>query len=79
MKGLWSGEEVDYEGEYWQVHNAKVAITPVQKPHPPIWIAAQSRRAPRRADATGDACVLGPQPAWEDIRYLARMYWDALE
>ena len=79
MKRLWSGEEVDFDGEYWQVHNAKVAITPVQKPHPPIWIAAQSRRAARRAAAMGDACVLGPQPAWEDIRYLARMYWDAVE
>ena len=79
MKLLWSGEEVNFEGQYWQVHNAKMAITPLQKPHPPVWIAAQSRRAARRAAVMGDACLLGPQPGWEDIRYLAQMYWNAVE
>ena len=79
MKLLWSGEEVNFEGRFWQVHNARVAITPLQKPHPPVWIAAQSRRAARRAAVMADACLLGPQPSWEDIRYLARMYWDAVE
>ena len=79
MKLLWSGEEVNFEGRYWQVHNARVAITPVQKPNPPIWIAAQSRRAARRAAELGDGCLLGPQPSWDDFRYLSGMYWNAKE
>lgn len=74
MKLLWSGDEVNFEGQFWQVHNARVAITPVQKPNPPFWIAAQSRRAARRAATVGDGCLLGPQPSWTDIRYLAGMY-----
>ncbi|MCH8225276.1 MAG: LLM class flavin-dependent oxidoreductase, partial [Chloroflexi bacterium] len=79
MKLLWSGEEVNFEGRYWQVHNARVAITPVQKPNPPIWIAAQSRRAARRAAELGDGCLLGSQPSWDDFRYLSGMYWNAKE
>jgi alkanesulfonate monooxygenase SsuD/methylene tetrahydromethanopterin reductase-like flavin-dependent oxidoreductase (luciferase family) len=79
MKRLWSGEEVTFEGQHWQVHNARVAITPVQKPHPPVWIAAQSRRAARRAAVMGDACLLGPQPGWDAIRFLSHVYWQALE
>ena len=79
MKLLWSGEEVNYDGRHWQVHDARLALTPVQKPHPPIWIAAQSRGAVRRAAALADRVILGPQPGWKDISALTRQYKDALE
>ena len=78
MKRLWSGEEVTFEGRHWQVHDAKLAFTPVQKPHPPIWIAAQSTGAARRAAAMGDACLIGPQPSWEDFSFLATTYREAV-
>lgn len=79
MKLLWSGEEVNFEGQYWQIHHARVAVRPVQQPHPPVWIAAQSRGAARRAATLGDGCLLGPQPGWDAIRYLANAYWHAVE
>ena len=79
MKMLWTGEEVSFEGKYWQVHDAKVALTPVQQPHPPIWIAAQSRRATHRAAILGDACLLGPQQGWKDVSFLAGIYHQALK
>ncbi len=78
MQQLWTGEEVTFEGKHWQVHEARMTITPVQKPHPPIWIAAQSAGAARRAAAMGDACLIGPQPSWEDFRFLAGKYQQAL-
>jgi len=74
MKRLWSGEEVTFNGKHWQVNQAKMAFTPVQKPHPPIWMAAQSTGAIRRAASLGDACLIGPQPSWEDFRFLAKSY-----
>jgi alkanesulfonate monooxygenase SsuD/methylene tetrahydromethanopterin reductase-like flavin-dependent oxidoreductase (luciferase family) len=77
MKQLWSGEQVDFDGKYWHVH-ARMAVTPVQTPHPPVWIASQSRRATRRAAATADAVILGPQPSWKDVDHLAGIYKDAL-
>ena len=78
MKRLWTGEEVTFEGSHWQVREAKMAFTPVQKPHPPIWIAAQSTGAVRRAAAIGDACLIGPQPSWEDFSFLAATYREAV-
>ena len=79
MKLLWSGEEVNFDGRHWTVHDARLALTPVQQPHPPIWIAAQSRGAVRRAAALGDRVLLGPQPGWADISLLTRQYKEALE
>ncbi len=79
MKLLWSGETVNYDGKHWQVHDAKLALTPVQEPHPPIWIAAQSRGAVRRAAALADGVILGPQPGWKDISVLTRQSKEALE
>ena len=78
MKQLWTGEEVTHEGRHWTVHNGQLGITPVQKPHPPIWLAAQSRGAVRRSASIADACLLGPQPNWSDIDRLSAMYWEAI-
>ncbi|MCH8280562.1 MAG: LLM class flavin-dependent oxidoreductase [Chloroflexi bacterium] len=78
MKQLWTGEEVTFEGKHWQVHEARLALTPVQKPHPPIWIAAQSTGAVRRAARIADACLLGPQPSWADFHSLATQYNEAV-
>jgi probable F420-dependent oxidoreductase len=46
---LWTGEEVTYHGRHYTVENARLAHTPVQKPHPPIWIGGESLPALRRA------------------------------
>ncbi len=79
MKLIWSGEEVNFDGQYWQLHNSRASVTPVQQPHPPVWIAAQSKQAVNRAAKTGDGLLLGPQPAWDGIQTLAESYWEALE
>ena len=78
MKRLWTGEEVTFEGSHWRVREAKMAFTTVQKPHPPIWMAAQSTGAVRRAAVMGDACLIGPQPSWKDFSFLAATYREAV-
>jgi alkanesulfonate monooxygenase SsuD/methylene tetrahydromethanopterin reductase-like flavin-dependent oxidoreductase (luciferase family) len=35
----WSQEEFSYEGKIYKHHNVTVLPRPVQKPHPPIWVA----------------------------------------
>ena len=76
MKRLWSGEEVDHEGRYWQLHGAKMGFATVQQPHPPIWIACQSDGAVRRAGRIADACYLAPQVGFDDIPALVVAYRD---
>jgi alkanesulfonate monooxygenase SsuD/methylene tetrahydromethanopterin reductase-like flavin-dependent oxidoreductase (luciferase family) len=74
MKRLWSGEEVTFEGRYWKVHHARMGVRPVQQPHPPIWMACQSRGAVQRAARLADACYLAPQVGFQDLKLLADFY-----
>jgi len=40
VPAVWTSEEFSWEGKYWQVPARKVLPKPLQKPHPPIWVAA---------------------------------------
>jgi alkanesulfonate monooxygenase SsuD/methylene tetrahydromethanopterin reductase-like flavin-dependent oxidoreductase (luciferase family) len=40
IDGLLSTENFSYDGEFWQVNDLTLAPRPVQKPRPPIYIAA---------------------------------------
>ncbi|MCE2469922.1 MAG: LLM class flavin-dependent oxidoreductase [Dehalococcoidia bacterium] len=76
MKQLWQGEAVNHAGEHWRLDGARMGFTPVQKPHPPIWIACQSDGAVRRAARIADACYLAPQIGFADVPALAAAYRD---
>jgi len=36
---MWTQERASFEGKYFRIENAVLSPKPVQKPHPPIWIA----------------------------------------
>ena len=38
----WTQENVDFQGKYWSVEDLPVLPKPVQRPHPPILLAANS-------------------------------------
>ncbi|MFV2177887.1 LLM class flavin-dependent oxidoreductase [Actinomadura sp. LOL_016] len=48
---LWSGERVDFHGEYLTAADATFRPTPSQRPRPPVWIGCNwpNRRPLRRA------------------------------
>ena len=54
MKRAWAGEAVD---------GALCLPGPVQRPHPPIWVGGNSKRAIRRVVELGDGWVPMPSPA----------------
>lgn len=54
FKELWTQDEPSFEGKYCQFSNISFLPKPVQKPHPPIWVGGESRRAIRRAAELGD-------------------------
>ena len=43
--GAWTTEEFSYKGKYWDIPRLTLVPRPVQKPHPPVWLA--SRYTPR--------------------------------
>ena len=55
MKKLWADDPVTYEGRYYACKDVSFAPKPVQRPHPPLWVAGGSHAAIRRAAQYGDA------------------------
>jgi probable F420-dependent oxidoreductase len=49
MKELWTSDNPEFDGEYVRFSDISFLPQPVQKPHPPIWVGGESRRAMRRA------------------------------
>jgi natural product biosynthesis luciferase-like monooxygenase protein len=49
----WRGERFSYEGKYYRVCDTVLSITPLQKPHPPVWVAAVSPETPTLAARKG--------------------------
>lgn len=53
-KELWSSDNPTFEGKYCRFSNISFLPKPVQKPHPPIWVGGESRRAMRRTAHFGN-------------------------
>jgi len=63
FKELWTKEEPDFQGKYYQVSGIGFLPKPVQKPHPPIWIGGHTAPAIRRAAELGDGWMpIGLRP-----------------
>jgi probable F420-dependent oxidoreductase len=54
FKALWTQEHPAFHGHHVRFERIAFEPKPVQKPHMPIWIGGNSRRAIRRAVALGD-------------------------
>jgi alkanesulfonate monooxygenase SsuD/methylene tetrahydromethanopterin reductase-like flavin-dependent oxidoreductase (luciferase family) len=74
IKALWSGEEVNFQSEFWSVEGVLPAVLPAQTPRPPIWIGGQSIPAVKRAARLGDAWYAPPFPSHEALASLRRLY-----
>lgn len=77
MKRLWTGEEVTHGGRYFRLTKGRMGFGPVQRPHPPIIMAAQSPGAAARAGRLADGIFFGPQISWSDMKQLIAVYREA--
>jgi probable F420-dependent oxidoreductase len=55
LKAAWCNDEFTFEGTGYQALGNRIQPRPVQRPHPPIYVGGNSRRAIRRAAELGDA------------------------
>jgi probable F420-dependent oxidoreductase len=55
LKAAWTGEDFTFEGVGYKALGNRMRPAPVQKPHPPILVGGNSKRAIRRAAELGDA------------------------
>jgi probable F420-dependent oxidoreductase len=49
IRRAWTEERVTFEGRFYNVRDLNVTPKPVQRPHPPLWLAARGEAPARRA------------------------------
>ena len=78
MLQAWSDEPVNFHGRFFDYDNVKVVPKPVQRPHPPIRLAANSDESFERAIAEGWPVFASPITAFhEDLDRRYAQYWEA--
>ncbi|MCZ6889541.1 MAG: LLM class flavin-dependent oxidoreductase [Gammaproteobacteria bacterium] len=55
----WKGETFSYDGEFYQINNATLVPRPLQRPHPPLRIAATTDETYPRVGAQGLPIFVG--------------------
>jgi probable F420-dependent oxidoreductase len=55
IKKIWTTDPVEFEGKHYRIAKSFIGPKPVQKPHPPIYMAAFTPSAMRRVAAEADA------------------------
>ena len=78
IKRLWTEEVVTFKGRFFQLHDATCTIRPVQKPFPPIWIAANADQAVVRTARLGLPWFINPHAALPTIERQWQRYKQAL-
>ncbi|MCH8869007.1 MAG: LLM class flavin-dependent oxidoreductase [Chloroflexi bacterium] len=77
-KLLLTEDEVEYNGRYCQVPKTRSTTRTIQKPHPPIWMAANADAAIRRAARWGYAWLVNPHATMTTVAGQLTMYREEL-
>src|SRR5919108_272873 len=67
VRRLWTEDKVSVETDVCRLKDVTLTCRPVQRPHPPIWIAANSDNAVRRAARLADAWFVNPHTTMAEI------------
>jgi alkanesulfonate monooxygenase SsuD/methylene tetrahydromethanopterin reductase-like flavin-dependent oxidoreductase (luciferase family) len=78
VKRLWTEDEVTHHGRYFHLTKARLVSKPVQKPHPPVWFAANNDAAVERAARLADAWVINPHATLPVLARQMALYRTAL-
>ena len=74
VQRLWTEDSVSYEGPGCRLDKVCMNIRPVQKPRPPIWMAANNDPAVKRAARLADAWFINPHATIDTIRRQMAVY-----
>ena len=59
LQKAWTSDVFSHQGKYYQFDETTVLPTPLQKPHPPIWMVAQSEQSIVNAASRGFNVLTG--------------------
>ena len=72
VRRLLSGESVTASGDGFELQDARLALVPDRPP--PVWIAANSDQAVRRAARLGDAWFVNPHTRLDELERQMRLF-----
>ncbi len=74
IKKCWSEERFSYHGKHYQLDQVSITPKPLQKPAPPIWLAASSEVGVRRAARLTDGWITDLVQGVSVIKGFAEVY-----
>ncbi len=77
IQGLWQGDYT-HDGEYWQFPKTTSSPKPLQRPNPPLWVAARDPNS--HEFAVNNNCNVQVTPLWfgdEEVESLMETFNDA--
>ena len=79
IRRLWTEDEVTHHGRFFRLTKARMVLKPVQRPHPPIWFAANNDGAVERSARMADAWVVNPHAKLGILERQMALYRKALQ
>ena len=74
----WTEERLSFSGEHFRFADVEVLPKPLQRPHPPVWMAATSEGSIDWAAGRGFSILMDPHAAHRDIGRKRRYYAERL-
>jgi alkanesulfonate monooxygenase SsuD/methylene tetrahydromethanopterin reductase-like flavin-dependent oxidoreductase (luciferase family) len=74
LKRLWTEETVEHHGRFFTIPSLTLTTRPVQQPHPPIWMGADSDPAIVRAARLADTWYINPHAKLETLERQMVLY-----
>ena len=78
IKRLWTEEKVSMVASHFTLEEASCSPSPLQDPHPPIWIGANSDAGIKRAAKFGDSYYINPHNRLETTKRQLELYKEEL-
>jgi probable F420-dependent oxidoreductase len=74
LRLCWTGEQVSFDGRFHSFPELTVYPRPLQRPHPPLWVAGVADAAVERAARLGDAWMCGPVQSLATVEACLAVY-----
>lgn len=68
---LWTESNVNFQGRHFQLEDVTLTPSPIQQPHPPVWVSGRRDAAMKRAARYGDG--------WMPYFYDPQRYRDSVD
>jgi len=78
LKQIWTTDPVDFQGKYYRIPKSLIGPKPLQKPHPPIYMAAFTPSALKRVATEANGWfpvgipLSGVGPTFDGIKSMAK-------